>query len=199
MGRRTDLIHRQHLADEPASKPVKVVVTGPFSAGKTTLIETISDVTIVGTEREVTDATRSVKTRTTVAMDFGRIALPGGVSLHLFGTPGQRRFESIWEILSEGMLGLVVLVHAARAESIVESGHILGTFRDYADVPYIVGVTHLDELHDDPGDVFERVRETLRLPSEVSVLACDPRHKEDVKTLLLGLLLVVRSRLEEDG
>jgi len=199
MGRRTNLIQRQHLSNEPAAKPVKVVVTGPFSAGKTTLIETISDVTIVGTEREVTDATRAVKTRTTVAMDFGRIMLPGRVSLHLFGTPGQRRFEAIWEILSEGMLGLVVLVHAARGESIVESGHILDTFRDYADVPYIVGVTHLDQLDENSGDVFERVRETLRLPSEISVLACDPRRKEDVKALLLGLLLLVRSRLEEEG
>jgi uncharacterized protein len=188
---------RTHKAvDNGLSKPLKIVVTGPFSAGKTTLIKTISEVAIVGTEREVTDETRSVKTNTTVAMDFGRITFNGGASLFLFGTPGQRRFEVMWEILSEGMIGFIVLVNAADGRSVDEAAHILGTFRDYADVPYIVGVTHLDEASDDDEKVFEGVRSALDVPDHVKVIGCDVREREDVKGLILETLYGVMERLD---
>jgi uncharacterized protein len=188
---------RTHKAvDNGLSKPLKIVVTGPFSAGKTTLIKTISEVAIVGTEREVTDETRSVKTNTTVAMDFGRITFNGGASLFLFGTPGQRRFEVMWEILSEGMIGFIVLVNAADGRSVDEAAHILGTFRDYADVPYIVGVTHLDEASDDDERVFEGVRSALDVPDHVKVIGCDVREREDVKGLILETLYGVMERLD---
>jgi signal recognition particle receptor subunit beta len=69
---------------------VKMVVTGPFSAGKTEFIKTISEIDVVSTERKITDETRSVKEATTVAMDFGRITVDEDLVLYLFGTPGQR-------------------------------------------------------------------------------------------------------------
>ena len=177
-------------------RPLKIVVTGPFSAGKTTLIKSISEVTVLGTERDVTDETRAVKNRTTVAMDFGRITFGDGLSLFLFGTPGQRRFEMMWEILSEGMIGFIVLVHAGDDRSLEEAGHILATFREYADVPYVVGVTHLDEAEDEDESVFAEVREVLELPEAVEVVPCDPREREDVKTLMLHILFEVLRRLE---
>src|SRR3712207_579686 len=144
MARRAGLVRRQRSIEEPARKPLKLVVTGPFAAGKTTLIETISEVAVVGTERDVSNGDRSTKSRTTVAMDFGRISLDGGLALFLFGTPGQRRFEMMWEILSEGMLGFILLVRAGDAPGLQEAKDLLGTFLRYADVPYVVGVTHLD-------------------------------------------------------
>src|SRR5205085_6795027 len=106
---------------------------------------TISEVAVVGTERSVSDETRATKGSTTVAMDFGRITFEGEIALYLFGTPGQRRFEVMWEILSDGMIGFIVLVNAADSRSLDEATHIMGQFRQYADVPYVVGVTHLDE------------------------------------------------------
>ena len=84
---------------------VKMVVTGPFSAGKTQFIQSVSEIEVVATERKITSkAERSVKNATTVAMDFGRITVDEDLVLYLFGTPGQKRFDFMWEILSEAML-----------------------------------------------------------------------------------------------
>src|SRR3978361_815138 len=125
---------------------VKVVVTGPFAAGKTTLIRTISEITVLSTERGVTDTTRKRKAETTVAMDFGRITIDRDLVLYLFGTPGQDRFDFMWEILSEGMLGYVLLIGAARPDSIGEAASILSAFRAMAHVPFVVGYNRADGL-----------------------------------------------------
>jgi signal recognition particle receptor subunit beta len=177
--------------------PLKIVVTGPFAAGKTTLIETISEVAIVATERDVSEhATEFGKPRTTVAMDFGRLTFGQDCSLFLFGTPGQRRFEVMWEILSEGMIGFILLVHAADPRSLEEAAHIFEEFKRYADVPYLVGVTHTD-LSDTPAEeLIEAARSRLRLPDEVKVVVCDPRKKEEVKALMLSILYEVHQRIE---
>ena len=100
---------------------VKVVVTGPFNAGKTTFIKAVSEITVLSTERQVSDASGEGKGETTVAMDFGRITISDDVVLYLFGTPGQQRFSFMWETLSEGMLGFVVLVDALADDSITEA------------------------------------------------------------------------------
>jgi uncharacterized protein len=193
---RTGIIRKQRATNGEVARPLKVVITGPFSAGKTTLIKTISEVAIVGTERDVTDETRSVKERTTVAMDFGRITFAPDLTLFLFGTPGQRRFEVMWEILSEGMIGFILLVHAGDERSVEEAAHILETFREYADVPYVVGVTHVDETEESEEEMFARVRTALDVPQDVEVIACDPREREDVKGLMLSTLTGVMSRLQ---
>jgi signal recognition particle receptor subunit beta len=115
--------------------------------------------------------------------------------LFLFGTPGQRRFEVMWEILSEGMIGFVVLVNAADDRSVAEATHILETFKAYADVPYAVGVTHLDDVAA-VDSVLERVRAELDVPEHVLVTACDPRARGDVKDVLVQILFAVLDRLE---
>jgi hypothetical protein len=83
---------------------VKMVVTGPFNAGKTEFIRSVSEIDVVSTERKISTEADRVKETTTVAMDFGRITVDDDLVLYLFGTPGQRRFDFMWEILSEGML-----------------------------------------------------------------------------------------------
>jgi signal recognition particle receptor subunit beta len=196
MAGRTKTVRRTRARTAKTVKPLKIVVTGPFAAGKTTLIKTISEVAIVGTERDVTDETRSEKPKTTVAMDFGRITFADDLSLFLFGTPGQRRFEVMWEILSEGMIGFIVLVNARDSRSVEEASHILDQFRRYAEVPYVVGITHLDEVEESLDGVSARVRENLELPEWIPVIECDPRHREDVKTLMLHILVGVLRRLE---
>ncbi|MGH2693276.1 MAG: GTP-binding protein [Actinomycetota bacterium] len=197
MSSRAAIVRRKRsTAARPTARPLKIVVTGPFAAGKTTLIKTISEVAVVGTDRDVTDETKAVKARTTVAMDFGRITFAGDLTLFIFGTPGQRRFEVMWEILSEGMIGFILLVNAADERSIEESAHILETFRRYADVPYVVGVSHMDETEEDEDSVFARVREALGLPDEVEIMRCDPREREDVKDLMLNTLYGVLKRID---
>jgi hypothetical protein len=186
---------RRTRSELDGSRPVKIVVTGPFASGKTTMIKTISEISILGTDRNITDQTSSVKQRTTVAMDFGRISF-GSDALFLFGTPGQPRFEVMWEILSDGMIGYILLVNAGEERSIEEAAHIIDAFRAYADVPCVVGVTHVDESPQGEQDAVATVRRALELPEGVLVTACDPRQREDVKALMLQVLLEVKDRLE---
>jgi uncharacterized protein len=194
-GPRANIAWRHHDFESQA-RPAKVVVAGPFSAGKTTLIRTISEVPVLTTERKITDHTSAVKGTTTVAMDFGRISFGNGASVHIFGTPGQRRFEDVWSAVADGMVGLVLLVHAADDRSAREARSILETFRHYADVPFCIGVTHLDHVADASEVVLEEVRARLEIGSEVPVLACDPRHRDDVKALLLRIFVAVQARLK---
>jgi uncharacterized protein len=172
---------------------VKIVVTGPFSAGKTTLIRTISEITVLSTEKGITDETRSRKTDTTVAMDFGRITIDRDLVLYLFGTPGQDRFDFMWEILGEGMLGYVLLLDASREDSLDEAVGILEAFRKMARVPFVVGLNRsqgLDEAEE------ARVREVLDLEPDVPVVPCDATDRESVKSVLLALLYAVVESLD---
>jgi small GTP-binding protein len=175
---------------------VKIVVTGPFAAGKTTLIRTISEITVLSTERGITDDTRSRKAETTVAMDFGRITIDRDLVLYLFGTPGQERFDFMWEILGEGMLGYVLLVDASRPETYDEARSILAAFRRMAHVPFVVALNRGDSV---AAEETDRVRETLDLGPGVPVVACNATDKDSVKDVLLALLYSVLDEIETEA
>jgi small GTP-binding protein len=172
---------------------VKIVVTGPFAAGKTTLIRTISEITVLSTEKGITDETRSRKTDTTVAMDFGRITIDRDLVLYLFGTPGQERFDFMWEILGEGMLGYILLVDSDRPDSVDEAASILAAFRRMARVPFVVALNRSEGIT--PGDEA-KVRSALDLGDEVAVVPCDATDRESVKAVLLALLYSVVDQLD---
>jgi len=174
---------------------VKIVVTGPFSAGKTTLIRTISEITVLSTEKDITDHTKSRKAETTVAMDFGRITIDRDLVLYLFGTPGQDRFDFMWEILGEGMLGYVLLVDSSRQDSLDEAVGILEAFRKMARVPFVVALNRSAGL--DPADE-RHVRDVLGLDEEVAVVPCDATDRESVKAVLLALLYSVVDSLDAE-
>jgi small GTP-binding protein len=172
---------------------VKIVVTGPFSAGKTTLIRTISEITVLSTETDITDATRSGKAETTVAMDFGRITIDRDLVLYLFGTPGQERFDFMWEILGEGMLGYILLIDASREDSLEQAVGILAAFRKMALVPFVVALNHADGP--EPLDE-DRVRSVLELAEDTPVVPCDATDRESVKSVLLALLYCVVDQID---
>jgi small GTP-binding protein len=173
---------------------VKMVVTGPFSAGKTEFIRTVSEIDVVSTERKISSEAERVKEATTVAMDFGRITVDEELVLYLFGTPGQRRFDFMWEILSEGMLGFIVLIDSVRAETFREAKHILEIFRSYAPTPYVVAANKQD-LPDawSPEDL----RIALKIDPDIKVLPCVATDKEQVKDVLLELLYSILELMEE--
>ena len=104
-------------------KTVKMVITGPYASGKTEFIKSISEIDVVSTDTKVSEDTyeATIKGETTVAMDFGRITVDDDLVLYLFGTPGQRRFDFMWEILAEGMLGFVVMVDSTKPETFREA------------------------------------------------------------------------------
>jgi small GTP-binding protein len=172
---------------------VKIVVTGPFSAGKTTLIRTISEITVLSTEKDISDHTRSRKAETTVAMDFGRITIDRDLVLYLFGTPGQDRFDFMWEILGEGMLGYILLVDSSREDSLEEAVGILAAFRKMAHVPFVVALNRAAGI--DPSDE-EKVRSVLELGEDVPVVPCDATDRESVKSVLLALLYSVVDQID---
>ena len=174
---------------------VKMVVTGPFSAGKTQFIQAVSEIDVVQTERKITSEAEKIKASTTVAMDFGRITIDDDLVLYLFGTPGQRRFDFMWEILSEGMLGFVVLVDSARPETFQEAKSILNTFRAYAPTPYVVAANKQD--HPDAWEP-EDLRIALRIDPRIKLLPCVAIEKESVKQVLLELLYTILESLDEE-
>ena len=173
---------------------VKIVVTGPFNAGKTEFIQSVSEIDVVSTEKKISSAKEKVKESTTVAMDFGRITVDEDLVLYLFGTPGQKRFDFMWEILSEGMLGFIVIVDSNRPETFREARMILETFRAYSPTPYVVAANKQDLP--DAWDL-EDMRVALRLDQNIKFLPCVAIDKESVKNILLELLYSILSEVEE--
>jgi uncharacterized protein len=174
---------------------VKMVVTGPFSAGKTSFIGCVSEIAVVSTERKVSDNDRAVKETTTVAMDYGRISIDKDLVLYLFGTPGQKRFDFMWEILSEGMLGFVVMVDSARPETFREARRILDTFRSYSATPFVVAANKQDD-----NDAWEPedLRIAMGLDKRVRILPCIATSRASVKTVLIELLTEVLEEMPEE-
>ncbi len=151
----------------------------------------------MATEAKISRPEERIKEETTVAMDFGRITVDDDLVLYLFGTPGQRRFEFMWEILSEGMLGFVVVVDSTRPETFREARVILDTFRSYAPTPYVVAANKQD-MEDawSPEDL----RIALRIDPAVKVLPCVATDKESVKSVLLELLYSILETMDgEEG
>src|SRR5829696_6075248 len=175
---------------------VKMVVTGPFNSGKTQFIQSVSEIDVVSTERKISSDAERIKENTTVAMDFGRITVDADLVLYLFGTPGQKRFDFMWEILSEGMLGFVVMVDSTRPETFREAKSILETFRAYAPTPYVVAANKQDR--EDAWDL-EDMRHALRLESKVKFLPCVATDKNTVKSVLLELLYSILAEMESGG
>lgn len=175
------------------TQTVKIVVTGPFNAGKTEFIRSVSEIDVVSTEKKISTSPEKVKETTTVAMDFGRITVDNDLVLFLFGTPGQKRFDFMWEILSEGMLGFIVMVDSSKPETFREARGILETFHAYAPTPYLVAANKQDLY--DAWDIND-MRLALRLDPSIKILPCEARKKSSVKRILLELLYGILEEMD---
>lgn len=165
----------------------KIIFTGPVGAGKTTSIAAISDKQVVSTEANVSDEVRKKKQTTTVALDYGVLNLDEGTSVHLYGTPGQKRFEYMWGILAKGGLGLVVLIDNSLEQPVEEMAGYLKGFEPFmADRPVCIGVTRMEV------SPVPRLSEYHSRLADMGVVApvfeIDARESNDVKTLIRSLL-----------
>lgn len=122
----------------------KIAITGNVGAGKTTLIRTISEIEVVNTDRRATDQTTDLKANTTVAFDFGRITLNSEQLLYLYGTPGQSRFDFMWDIVINQSQAYVLLVAAHRPQDFRGARRILNFVNQKGEIPMIIGITHTD-------------------------------------------------------
>lgn len=165
----------------------KIIFTGPVGAGKTTAIASISDIPPVSTEARPSDDTAKIKTKTTVAMDYGVLELGDGSKLHLYGTPGQERFNFMWEILTQKGIGLVLLVDNRREDPLEDMRHYLEAFRQFiSETAVVIGVTGMDAKHR-PGFYSFQTR-LMDMGIKAPLFEVDVRRREDVRMLLIALL-----------
>ena len=123
---------------------LRLMVTGSVGAGKTSFIRTISEIDVVNTDKISTDEIATWKGTTTVALDFGRLNMNPEQAIHLYGTPGQLRFDFIWDMLIQKAQAYIFLVDAHRPQDFPYSRRILNFMNQRVEVPYLIGVTHSD-------------------------------------------------------
>jgi len=176
-------------------KKIKVVIAGPFAAGKTQFINTVSEIKTVKTERRTQHLSeKPVKDYTTVAMDFGKIRIDDEHELYLFGTPGQFRFDFMWEILGEGALGIIILVDSTDPTTFHEARKIINFFQSRFPVPMVVGANKQDLPNAwSPEDV--RIALDINEEEGIPVIPVSAIDKESVKNALLTLFEIIRVNL----
>ncbi|MDF6045503.1 ATP/GTP-binding protein [Streptomyces sp. JH14] len=177
---------------------MKLVVTGPFGVGKTTLIRTLSEIPTLHTEEAMTQSSSRLddiaglpdKTTTTVAVDFGRLTVLDDLVLYMFGTPGQERFFPLWEDIARGALGALVLVDTRR----------LGDSFAVMDMVEEQGLTYAVAVNcfpDAPVHSDEVLRKHLDLHPDTPLLQCDARERRGSIDALIALAEHVLTRLPQ--
>jgi signal recognition particle receptor subunit beta len=173
---------------------IKLVISGTMGAGKSTAVAAISAVRPARTEVPIfTGPMKNGKVTTTVGFDYGYLTLADGRIVHIFGTPGQPRYEFMCRMLSRGAIGLVILIDHSSSQNIEELQYFLKLFQELiAETGAVVGVTHTDEAPEKPFDVYYEVLEKsgLFLP----VLPVDVREPDHVLLLLETLMTTLEYR-----
>lgn len=169
----------------------KIIFTGQVGSGKTTAIAAVSDIDIVNTEAKASDQVAILKQNTTVAMDYGTIKLADGSRVHLYGTPGQERFRFMWDILTRGGLGLVILIDNSRPDPVQDLGFYMKAFEPFIrDNAVAIGITRMDVKSTPTLSAYQGVLDEMSI--RAPLMEVDARSPGDVKMLLQCLLQMLQ-------
>ena len=170
-------------------KSYKFVITGAFNAGKTTFVETSSDIDPVNTDRAISsEVERKVKESTTVALDYGKTKI-GRHIIHLFGTPGQERFDFMRTILAQDMDGFIFLIDSTDPATLQRVAELLATFKEMSGAPYVLAANKTDQK----GVSLAQIRQRLKLPKSQALLPCVATDKASVRVVVEQLITLIES------
>jgi uncharacterized protein len=166
----------------------KLIVTGAFNAGKTTFVQTLSDMAVVNTDKTTFHRQEAkVKSSTTVALDYGQVRLAGGNIVHLFGTPGQARFDFMHDLLADGMHGFIFLIDITDRQTLPQANTLLHQFRKRSRVPYLLVANKADRR----GLSLAEIKKLFKLPPGQPVVSCIATNKHSVKAVVEQLVLMI--------
>ena len=172
------------------TKLYKLVVTGLFNAGKTTFINTLSEIDPANTDRKTTRRPEAkVKSTTTVALDYGQVKLSDRVNIHLFGTPGQDRFDFMRELLAEGMHGFIFLIDSTDRAGLQSATELFVRFQKREKVPYLLVANKADQT----GLSQAEIRRQLNLPQKQPIVPCVATDKASAWTVVEQLIAMIEA------
>lgn len=174
-------------------KEFKIIFAGSMGAGKTTAIEALSEKSVVKTDVANTDRQAHDKLLTTVGIDYGQIILPPDIKIGLYGTPGQKRFELVWRIVTIGALGAIILIDASGKEAREELVYYVQRFSGSELDNIVIGLTHCDL----PGalDSMECFDILEEYKIDFPIFEIDARERDDIMLIVESLIASIEADL----
>ncbi|WP_180183752.1 ATP/GTP-binding protein [Acinetobacter sp. YH01020] len=163
----------------------KIVFAGTMGAGKTTAIQSISDIPVLSTEALNTDQNAHQKMLTTVGIDYGELTLADGTKLGLYGTPGQERFNFIWNTICNGAIGTIIMIDHIHDHPIQQLNDYLNYFSENNE-NIIIAITHLDSTQYKSTKLYKEWQDSQQIHHPIFYI--DARNKKDILFILEALI-----------